>query len=248
MQVIDLNCDMGEGLANDALLMPLISSANIACGFHAGNYALMQYTIELALQNGVAIGAHPGYSDKANFGRMEMQLSESAIYDLVTQQIYALQKTAQTLGASLHHVKPHGALYNKSAKDPSIAATIANAIFAVDQDLILYGLSGSISISEAQKKGLKTANEVFADRTYQANGSLTPRNQPQAMIEQEAESIGQVLQILLKKTVTTPSGTIVPIAADTICIHGDGPHAVAFAKSINEALKQKELTIKSILL
>lgn len=247
MQAIDLNCDMGEGLANDALLMPLISSANIACGFHAGNDSIMQNTIELALQHGVAIGAHPGYADKANFGRVALPLSETEIYDLVTRQIFILQKKAHALGASLHHVKPHGALYNQSAKDPSLAAAIALAVFDVDQNLILYGLSGSISIREAQKKGLKTANEVFADRTYQPDGSLTPRNQPNAMIETQAESIRQVLQMLREKTVTTPSGAVVPIQADTICIHGDGPHALAFAKQINETLQQNELVIKPIL-
>lgn len=248
MQVIDLNCDMGEGLSNDARLMPLISSANIACGFHAGNDSIMQTTIELAMQHGVAMGAHPGYADKVNFGRTDMHLSETQLYDLVTQQINALQKIANAMGASLHHVKPHGALYNQSSKDPSIAATLARAVFDVDKNLILYGLSGSISISEARKKGLKTANEVFADRTYQPDGSLTPRSRPNAMIESEAESIRQVLQMLRDKTVTTFSGTIVPIQADTICIHGDGPHALAFAKHINETLRQNELVIKPILL
>ncbi|MDE3251664.1 MAG: LamB/YcsF family protein [Bacteroidota bacterium] len=247
MQAIDLNCDMGEGLANDALLMPLISSANIACGYHAGNKSVMQYTIDLALAHGVAIGAHPGYADKVNFGRVAMQLSETEIYDLVTQQIFLLQKIADASGTSLHHVKPHGALYNQSANNPSLAAIIAQAVFDVDTNLILYGLSGSVSITEARKKGLKTANEVFADRTYQPDGSLTPRSQPNAMIETPAGSIRQVLQMIQDKTVTTPNGTIVPIQADTVCIHGDGPHALAFAKHINEVLQQKGLVIKSIL-
>lgn len=247
MQGIDLNCDMGEGLANDALLMPLISSANIACGYHAGNELVMQYTIELALQHQVAIGAHPGYADKANFGRVAMYLTAQEIYDLVSQQIFLLQKKAEALGASLHHVKPHGALYNQSAQNPAIAAAVALAVFDADKNLILYGLSGSVSISEAQKMGLKTANEVFADRTYQPDGSLTPRTQSNAMIETPGQAIQQVLQMIRKKTVTTPSGIPVPIVADTICIHGDGPHALAFAQTINETLQQNELAIKTIL-
>jgi 5-oxoprolinase (ATP-hydrolysing) subunit A len=247
MQGLDLNCDMGEGLNNDALLMPLISSANIACGYHAGNESVMLYTIELALQHKVAIGAHPGYADKANFGRVAMHLSETEIYDLVIQQIFVLQKKANALGTTLHHVKLHGALYNQSAKEPVIAAAIARAVFDADKNLILYGLSGSISISEAQKKGLKTAHEVFADRTYQPDGSLTPRTQPNAMIETQEQSIRQVMQIIRKKIVTTPSGIDVPIQADTVCIHGDGAHALAFARQINETLQQNELAIKTIL-
>ncbi len=246
MQTIDLNCDMGEGLTNDALLMPYISSANIACGYHAGDEDIMKRTIQLALLHSVAIGAHPGFNDKANFGRTEMSLSAAEVYDLVTDQIYQLKKTAANAGATVHHVKPHGALYNMSARDAALANTIAKAVYDVDSQLILFGLSGSHSITEAQTIGLKTASEVFADRTYQDNGSLTPRSQPNALIGSDAECIQQVLQMIEEKSVTSVSGKKIPIKAETICLHGDGQHAVSFAAYIYQTLQQKNIGIKSI--
>ena len=246
MQTIDLNCDMGEGLTNDALLMPYISSANIACGYHAGDEDIMKRTIQLALLHSVAIGAHPGFNDKANFGRTEMSLSAAEVYDLVTDQIYQLKKTAANAGATVHHVKPHGALYNMSARDAALANTIAKAVYDVDSQLILFGLSGSHSITEAQTIGLKTASEVFADRTYEDNGSLTPRSQPNALIGSDAECIQQVLQMIEEKSVTSVSGKKIPIKAETICLHGDGQHAVSFAAYIYQTLQQKNIGIKSI--
>jgi UPF0271 protein len=237
---------MGEGLNNDAFLMPYISSANIACGYHAGDEAIMKRTIELALFHSVAIGAHPGFADKANFGRTDIQLSAEEIYDLVTDQIHLLQKTAASFGAIVHHVKPHGALYNMSAKDPSLANTIAKAVYDTDPQLIVFGLSGSNSIAEANKLGLKTASEVFADRTYQNDGSLTPRNQPGALIESDEKCVQQVLQMIEQKMVTSINGISVPIKAETICIHGDGQHAISFAAYIYKTLQQKNIGIKSI--
>lgn len=237
---------MGEGLNNDAFLMPYISSANIACGYHAGDETIIKRTIELALFHSVAIGAHPGFADKTNFGRTEMQLSDAEIYDLVSDQIIRLQKMTLSFGAKLHHIKPHGALYNMSAKDPVLAGTIAKVVFDRDPQLVLFGLSGSHSITEAHKLGLQTASEVFADRTYQNDGSLTPRNQQDALIDSDAKCVQHVLQMIEQKQVTSVTGNIVPINAETICIHGDGPHAVRFAAYIYKTLQEKNIGIKSI--
>lgn len=246
MNCIDLNCDMGEGLETDTLIMPLISSANIACGFHAGDLATMQQTVELSLQYGVAIGAHPGFDDKANFGRTEMHLSEEALYSLVSAQVIALHKVCVEMGAILHHVKPHGALYNMAAKNAAMARTIVQAVKDIDEDLILYGLSGSYLISEAQLLNLRTASEVFADRTYQNDGSLTPRKQVNAMIEDEELSVRQVLQMIEHQNVISTTGMTVPLIAETICIHGDGKQAVAFAKKIHQTLNEQPIEIKAI--
>ena len=233
---IDLNCDMGEGMANDAAIMPYITSANIACGFHAGNSDLIHYTIDLALKHKVHIGAHPSFRDKENFGRRELQMPLDKLYAIVIEQLIKIDLIAKQRGAIMHHVKPHGALYNMAAKDAKLAKTIAQAIKDFDESLILYGLSGSQLISEANRLGLKTASEVFADRTYQDDGSLTLRSQPHALIEDENKSIEQVLQIIHEGSVTTVSGNVIPIVGETICIHGDGKQAVKFAKAINKAL------------
>lgn len=246
MQTIDLNCDMGEGMPNDALLMPFISSANIACGYHAGNETVMRQTIALALEHNVTIGAHPGFADRENFGRTNMHLSAVEIYDLVTEQLAILQKIAAAEGAILQHIKPHGALYNMSAKDAALANTIATAVYDFDASLVLFGLSGSYSISEAVVKGLKTASEVFADRSYQDDGSLTPRTSSNAMLTSDEEAIQQVLQMTEQNTVTSTSGKTVSIRAETICLHGDGAHAVSFAKKIRQALETKHIQVKPI--
>ena len=236
MTSVDLNCDIGEGCGNDAELMRHITSANIACGFHAGDEATMRRTVELALENGVAVGAHPGYRDRENFGRTEMALSFGEIFDVVTDQILALRNICKTLGGRLHHVKPHGALYNQAAKAPEIARAIAEAIAAIDPDLVLYGLSGSHLVSEAEKVGLNTASEVFADRTYQEDGTLTPRSQPNALITETETSLTQVLDMVKYGRVRSLEATMVAIKAETICIHGDGPNAVSFAETIRERL------------
>ena len=243
---IDFNCDMGEGIGHDAALMPFISSANIACGFHAGDEASMNQTVALAIQHHVAIGAHPSFKDKENFGRKEMNLSVHEIYSLVSDQIRMLDIVTQSQGSRLNHVKPHGALYNMAAKNAEIAKAIAQAILDYDRKLLLYGLSGSFSISEAQKLGLKTASEVFADRTYQDDGSLTPRSEANALIEHSEESVSQVLQMIKEGMVTTVNGKKIPIIAETICIHGDGLHAVEFAKQIHDALKKENININAL--
>lgn len=223
---------MGEGIGNDALIMPYITSANIACGYHAGDSTTMWQTTELAIQHKVTIGAHVSFLDKGNFGRSEMLLSKEEIYDLVYQQLIILNEIVSSFDIKLHHVKPHGALYNMSAKDSELAATIATAVKDFDNDLVLIGLCGSFSISEAKKIGLKTASEVFADRTYQDDGSLTSRSQPNALLDEVSKVIAQVLQMTKQGTVTSVTGKNIPVVADTICIHGDGKHAVDFAKEI----------------
>lgn len=246
MQTIDLNCDLGEGLTNDALLMPWISSANIACGYHAGDTDTMQKTITLAIEHQVAIGAHPGFADKTNFGRTELRLPLNEIFDLVTEQVWQLQQMAKQMGSSLQHVKPHGALYNMSARDALLANTIAKAVYTIDHNLVLFGLSGSLSISEAEKIGLPTASEVFADRTYQPDGSLTPRSQPGAMIESTEQCLQQVLEMIQQQTVTATNQKSIPIKAQTLCLHGDGEQAVAFAQLIYRELANNQIRIQRI--
>lgn len=243
---VDLNCDLGEGMQTDEQIIPLITSANIACGFHAGGIDTIKQTIELCLLHHVAIGAHPSWPDKENFGRKEMQFSSTEFYNIILEQLNIISAVAKEQGAILHHVKPHGALYNQSAKDPMIASTIAKAIKDFDSSLILFGLSGSHSITEAKKQGLKTASEVFADRTYMDDGSLTPRSQPNALIEDENKAVQQSLQMIIKQTITTISGKTISIIADTICLHGDGSNAVTFARAISTALKQASIDIKNI--
>ena len=228
---------MGEGVGNDELIMPFISSANIACGYHAGDSTTIWQTAELAIKHKVAIGAHVSFFDKKNFGRSEMQLSGDEVYELVSQQLIILNEITTALDAKINHVKPHGALYNMAARDAALAQVIAKAIKDFDSSIILVGLSGSSSISEAKKLGLKTASEVFADRSYQDDGSLTPRSQPYALIEDVNKVVKQVLQIIKERTVTTLSGKTIPVIADTICIHGDGKQAVEFAKAIHTAVK-----------
>jgi len=236
--MIDFNCDMGEGMGNDESIMPYITSANIACGYHAGDKDMMKQTVELCLKYDLAIGAHPSYSDRENFGRSEINISPEQVYILVKEQIQLLKKITEEAKAVLQHVKPHGALYNRSAKDVQVAKAIAEAIKDVDEDLVLFGLSGSYSITEAKNLGLKTRSEVFADRTYQDDGSLTPRDQPNALIVEEEKSIQQVLQMVNEGTVTTVSGKRISIMAETVCIHGDGKNAVQFAKRFHELLKK----------
>lgn len=247
MLTCDLNCDMGEGIGNDQAIIPYITSANIACGYHAGNEATMRKTVMLAKKHRVAIGAHPSFLDKENFGRTEVKdIRPQQVYDLVTEQIKILAQIVSECNAELNHVKPHGALYNMAAKDIALSMAVAHALYDFDKRLVLFGLSGSFLIGEAKAIGLKTASEVFADRTYQDDGSLTPRSKPNALIEQESQSLKQVMQMIKSGKVTTTSGKEIPILAETICLHGDGKHAVAFAKAINKKLKAENVVIKAV--
>jgi 5-oxoprolinase (ATP-hydrolysing) subunit A len=234
----EVNCDMGEGIGNDEAIMPFITSASIACGYHAGDADTMKLTVELAMKFNVAIGAHPSYLDRENFGRTDIRIPLSEVYDLVTKQIHLLREITISAGTSLHHVKPHGALYNMAARSKPLAAVVALAVKDVDEKLKLYGLSGSHLIKEGRKLGVKTVSEVFADRSYQDDGRLTPRSDPDALINDTDKAVQQVLQMIKEGTVTTVSGKIIPIVAETICIHGDGMHAVEFAKAIHDVIKK----------
>lgn len=242
---IDLNCDLGEGMSNDAAIMPYISSANIACGYHAGDDATIRKTIELCLQHNVAIGAHPGFHDKPNFGRTSMHLSSEELYDSVQKQLEIVRGFCDEMGATLHHVKPHGAMYTMAAKDRLLSAVLAKAVKEFNPNLFYYGLSGSCMIDEAERIELMAVNEVFADRTYQSDGSLTSRSQGNAMIEDTETAIGQVLEMLENKSVTATNGTHISIIAESICIHGDGKSAVSFAQLIHSTLQQRGIIIQT---
>lgn len=234
---VDLNCDMGEGAGNDEQIMPYITSANIACGYHAGDVETMQKTIGLCLKNNVAVGAHPSFNDRSNFGRNEMQLSPFEIYGLIFQQLIIISEVADVFDTRIHHVKPHGALYNMAARDTAMSKAIAEAVKDFDEKLMIYGLSGSELIKQAGAIGLKAANEVFADRTYQDDGSLTPRSQPGSLFENVNDVTEQVISMVKNGTVTTLTGKTIPVKTDTICIHGDGVNAVEFAKAIHKVIK-----------
>ncbi len=241
---IDLNCDLGEGAGHDAELMPLITSANIACGAHAGDDATMRATVALALRHGVAIGAHPGFADRANFGRRELALPISEIHELVFRQISTLQAIARALGARLGHVKPHGALYNIGARKSDVAHAIAAAVQEADPQLRLIGLAGSQLLEAGAAAGLVTMSEVFADRTYQSNGSLTPRDRPDALISKPAVALAQVLRLVREGKVSATDGTEITLRADTVCLHGDGPDAVGFARQVSAALLAAGVELK----
>ena len=229
---------MGEGFGNDEALMPFISSANIACGYHAGDVDTMKQVISLCLKYNVHIGAHPSFPDKENFGRKQMQLPPGEIYKMVTAQLTVLNDTAIEYGTKLHHVKPHGALYNMAARDVILAKAIAQAVKDFDASLIYFGLSGSVMIDEAIKLGLFAAHEVFADRTYQPDGSLTARGIPNALITNTDEVLKQVIKLVKENKLVSVTGEEIIIKADTICIHGDGMQAVEFAKAIMNELSE----------
>lgn len=250
MQSIDLNCDMGEAfgnypMPNDDILMDYITSANIACGFHAGDPEVMQHTVRVAIKKGVAIGAHPGLPDLQGFGRREMKISANEAYQMTLYQIGALYGFVKAAGGKLHHVKAHGALYNMAARDAALAKAIVEAVHDFDSSLILYALAGSEMIQAAKKTGIATASEVFADRTYQDDGSLTPRSQGNALITDEQQSIKQVLLMVNKQQVNSVNEKTIPLRAETLCLHGDGAHAVEFAKMISEKLKSENISIKA---
>jgi 5-oxoprolinase (ATP-hydrolysing) subunit A len=243
---VDLNCDMGEGMPTDHAIFPFISSANIACGGHAGDSDTMHRSVELALQFGVAIGAHPSYPDRAGFGRTDIleSLSTNTLLSDLKAQIAMLQSICKEMGTHLHHVKPHGALYNRAAKDPAVSTIVCGAVTAIDPSLIIYGLSGSSTRIAAAAAGLRFASEVFADRTYRPDGSLTSRSEPFALIHDPATMLNQVLTMIRRHEVRATDGTSIPITAETICLHGDGDDPVKFASIIRSALEQHEITVR----
>ena len=238
---IDLNCDMGESfgawqMGQDAQVMPWITSANIACGFHAGDFSTMQKTVLLAKAHGVAIGAHVSLPDLQGFGRRELRVTPEETYAMTLYQIGALAAFARAAGTRVAHVKPHGALYNMAAKNLALAEAIARATRDFDPGLILFGLAGSALPQAGAAIGLKVANEAFADRRYESDGSLTPRREADAVIHEVDTAVAQALQIAMQGTVTLRGGGMLAIGADTICVHGDRSDAAEFAMRLRKAL------------
>lgn len=240
---IDINCDLGEGTGNEIAIMPLISSVNIACGFHAGNALTMQETARLAKKFGVAVGAHPSWEDREHFGRRIMQASPEECYAIILYQVGAMQAICKVEDIPLHHVKPHGALYNQAATDPELAKAIAAAVKDFDPALVLYGMAGSQLIDAGKKIGLRTRSEGFADRSYTSEGFLTPRTMHNAMITDAKQAVKQVLRLIQEQTVISSDGKTIPLAAETICIHGDGAHAPEFAHALSVALKENQIRV-----
>ncbi|HKQ26733.1 MAG TPA: 5-oxoprolinase subunit PxpA [Burkholderiales bacterium] len=251
MKTLDLNCDMGEGfgawvMGEDAALLDHVTSANIACGFHAGDPGTIHRTVKLAIEKGVAVGAHPSLPDLQGFGRRSIAVTPGEAYDMVLYQIGAVAGFARSAGGRLSHVKPHGALYNMAAKDSALARAIAMAVKDFDPRLLLFGLAGSELIRAGHETGLKVANEVFADRTYQSDGSLTPRSQPNALIHDVEVSIAQVSRMVSEGKVKSVRGADVEVTADTLCIHGDEPTAVEFARRIRRALADSGVRVAPV--
>ncbi|WP_214626435.1 LamB/YcsF family protein [Paenibacillus agaridevorans] len=251
MKVIDLNCDMGESfgayrLGYDEEILPYITSANIACGFHAGDAGTMRKTVKLAIANNVSIGAHPGLQDLIGFGRRKMDISPQEAYDIVVYQIGALGGFVQSEGGKLRHVKTHGELYNMAATNAKLAEAVAEAVYKVNPELILFGLAGGELLKAGKRIGLRTGSEVFSDRTYQSDGTLTSRREPDAMITDEQQALAQVIRMVKEGKVLTRQQVDIDIEAETICIHGDGIRALEFARTINQALTAAGITVQAL--
>jgi UPF0271 protein len=245
---IDLNSDLGEAfgawpMGQDALLMPLISSANVACGFHAGDPATMRATVRLARAHGVAVGAHPGLPDLVGFGRREMQVRPAEVEDLVLYQIGALAAVAHAEGVTLQHVKAHGALYNMACRDEALAEAIAAAVAAFDPTLVLFGLPGSALLQAGLDAGLPVAAEAFADRAYLPDGSLAPRSQPGSVIHDVDTVVARAVTMVTESTAIATDGSRLAFEADTLCLHGDTPGAAALAAAIRRGLEDAGVTI-----
>ena len=240
---IDLNADLGEGAGHDDELLSLVTSANIACGFHAGSPAAMRESILAARAKGVAVGAHPSFDDRENFGRREMALPGHEVFTLVVYQVGAFHALAHSLGVAPRHVKPHGALYNMAARNEEMADAIVRAMKAVDPKLILFAPPESDLSRAAEASGVQVAREVFADRNYMPDGSLVPRDRPDALLHDPVEAANRVYGMLHEKKVRAIDGTDVPVEADTICVHGDTPGAVDFARELRLALHQMGILV-----
>ena len=243
--MIDLNADVGEGCNSDAELLTLVSSANIACGFHAGDALMMLACVRESIKNGVAGGAHPSFPDRDNFGRTAMQLPPETVYAQTLYQVGALAAIVQAEGGLLRHVKPHGMLYNQAATDSVLADAIARAVLAVNPALILVGLAGSELIRAGERLGLPTRQEVFADRGYQASGQLVPRSQPGALIANEEQALAQTLEMIQRGRVRSIEGQWTSVNAQTVCLHGDGEHALAFARRLRAAFAAQGIIVQA---
>lgn len=248
MYKIDLNSDLGESfgaykLGMDDALIPLISSANVACGFHAGDPLVMERTAAMCRETGTAIGAHPGYPDLVGFGRRNLAASPAEVKAMVTYQIGALDAFCRAKGLKMQHVKPHGAMYNMAARDEALAKAICQAVYEYDRELILMGLAGSQMLVQAKAMGLRCAAEVFADRAYEEDGTLVARSKPGAMIHDEEEAVARVIRMITQGKVTAITGRDVDITADSVCVHGDGPKALAFVGKLRDAFAANGVAI-----
>lgn len=240
---VDLNADLGEGAGHDEEVLEFISSANIACGFHAGDPTSILESIRMAHELKVAVGAHPSFPDRVNFGRKEMSLPPAEIYSSVTYQLGAFQALAHAAGAEMNHVKAHGALYNMAARDRSLAEVIVNAVFAFDPKFILFVPPGSVFERAAEERGLQIAREVFADRNYMPDGTLVSRSSPDAFVHDPIEAAERVIRMLREQKVRAINGVDVPVAVETICVHGDNPGAVEFVQKLRARLASEEVII-----
>lgn len=248
MYQVDLNCDLGESfgaytIGMDAEVIPYISSANVACGYHASDPVVMKKTVKMAVQNQVSVGAHPGYPDLMGFGRRNMNVSPEDAKAYVMYQIGALEAFCKAEGISMQHVKPHGAMYNMAGKDYKLARAICEGIYQVNPELILLGLSGSQMLIAAEEIGLPCAREVFADRAYEEDGSLVARTKEGAMITDEELAVSRVIRMIKEGKVEAITGKDIAIKADSVCVHGDGPKALAFVKKIRKALEEENVKI-----
>jgi UPF0271 protein len=247
---VDINCDMGESfgayeIGADAEVLPHVTSANIACGFHGGDPSVMRATVAAAKVHGVAVGAHPSLPDLVGFGRRVMQVTPQEVYDLIIYQVGALLGFARAAGVTLQHVKPHGALYNMAAAQPGLADAIARAVRDVDGGLVLYGLAGSHLIAAAERAGITSASEAFADRNYLHDGALVPRQRPDAMVTDVDEAVRRAVRMVRESVVTDVEGEDIPIRVDTICVHGDGPNAAPLARGLREGLVAADITVSA---
>lgn len=243
--VVDLNADLGEGAGHDSEILDLVSSANIACGFHAGDPASISASIQAARERGVAVGAHPSFADRENFGRTEITVPPEEVYSLVSYQVGAFQVLATAVGTRANHVKAHGALYNMAVRDAKLAEAIAHAVLAIDSSLLLFAPGESALERAAQSAKLRVVREVFADRNYLADGSLVPRTRPDALLHDPEEAAVRALRMLREGVVRSVDGKDVEVHAETICVHGDTPGAVAFARSLRESLEKNGISIQA---
>lgn len=248
---IDMNSDLGESygaytMGQDEEILGVITSANIACGYHAGDHNVMSRTVRMAAKENVALGAHPGLPDLIGFGRRAMQVDPEDVYHMIIYQAGALQAFAEVEGLKLQHIKPHGALYNMAVKDAEVAAAIAAGAAALDSKPILFGLAGSELVKEGKKQGLTTANEVFADRTYQPDGTLTPRTSPDAMIHDPNTAAERIIRMLKESKTEAVDGTDIPVQADTICVHGDEKEALDFVNQLRHTLTAEGIRLKKV--
>lgn len=251
MYAIDLNSDLGESfgaykMGRDEDIIPLVSSANAACGFHAGDPTIMAKTAKLCKDSSVCIGAHPGFQDLQGFGRRNMNVSPEDVKNLIIYQVGALDAFCKSVGITLQHVKPHGALYNMAAKDPALAKAVCEGIYAYNPTLILLGLSGSEMLRQARQIGLPCAAEVFADRAYEDDGTLVARSKPGAMIRDEEEAVRRVIGMIKHHRVTSINGKEIGICPDSVCVHGDSDKALLFVKKIRTALENEGIAVKSL--